>query len=373
MFIRTMCECLVCLAKKSGREFSEFANTWVRDNIQYRKPEEKLTIKGEIPDRWRRLYAVKQPQQERREYGVCERPNTAFVKGQHLDVSLRHDEWDERTTREVEERQDRAEADALLGRRPVDLATRHSSPQGDGARSSKKGRKLTTYREHEVSVSWQPNTKTRPPSVSGAFSSWQMSPKTRRRILNAGKWLTAKHPHGAFLTLTYDRPVCDTVAKQHLDRFLKRFHRSVYGNPAVLWAAERTKRHYIHFHVIVGGWIDKDWLQDAWRGSTGLTLYTNVKKITRLTAPYIVKYVGKHDRAYIFGRRWGQSKYVANGAAPNWRGECVECDWDEFCKTNDLDSLDPNRVTFTRSGYLYEMKVTSAKRKWLPNWGENII
>lgn len=346
MAMMKTCGCLYCLAEKSGREFREFANTWVRDNIHYRKPKENLTEIKSIPEKWRSKYATK------------------FEGANHKPIELRHQEWDERTTSIVLDREARAEAEKELGRRYVDLATRHPSPTDEGTK--KNGCKCVTYREHEMCVTWKPKSASRPPTKEGAFSSWQMSPKTRRRVTNAGKWLTLKHPHGCFITLTYDRAICDTEAKRHLDNWLKRLRRSQYSSPGVLWVAERTQRHWIHFHVIVGGFVDKDWIQSAWRAVTGLELFTNVKPVTKYTAPYVVKYAGKNDRAYIFGRRWGQSEYVAQGCKPRWRGEQTECDWDEFLHDSGVQDLDPKRVTFLRSGYLYEFKVQPCEKKWIP-------
>jgi hypothetical protein len=116
----------------------------------------------------------------------------------------------------------------------------------------------------------------------------------------------------------------------------------------------------------VSNFVDKDWIQDAWRGVTGLKLYTNVRKVTKWTAPYIVKYAAKSDRAYIWGRRWGQSKYVANGANVNWRSEVEQMTWDKFCDSNGSTEFEQDRVTFVKNGYLLEMKVTPAKRKYYP-------
>ena len=359
------CECLVCLAEKSGREFREFANTWVRDNIQCVKPKEELT---EIKKGTRLWYKYKVEENVLPlSTPTAMEPHEGFESPKHEPIELRSHEWSKTTTDVVADRQARAEAERERPTRSVvDLVPRHSSPRDDRRGTESTGRKVMQFREHEISVIWQPNTSTRPPSAAGAFSSWQMSPKTRRRVTNAGKWLTTKHPHGCFITLTYDRPICDTEAKRHLDNWLKRLARSPYKPEGVLWVAERTKRHYIHFHVICSNYVSADWMQTAWRAVTGLKLWTNVREVTKYTAPYVVKYAAKSDRAYIWGRRWGQSQYVANGAKVNWRSEVSDCTWEEFVTQNEGPSLPRSRVKWLKNGYLLEMKVTPAKRKWFP-------
>lgn len=349
--IKSECSCLVCLAKKSGREFNEFANTWVRDNIHHANLIRNSTKIDRIPDKWRKYLVDKNGNK------ISE-----FEAGKHQDLSQRSEDWCERTKSRVLDDEARREADSERKNtgRPVDLVTRQSSPL---ACHDKNGTKVTVFREHEISVSWKPTTVTKPPRFDGAFSSWQMSPKTRRRVTLAGKWLVAKHPNSVFITLTYDRPVCDSDAKVHLDKFLKRLRRSEFNPQGVLWVAERTQRHYIHFHLICSNFVGAGWIQTAWRGSTGLKLYTNVRKAGKHTAPYMVKYAAKNDRAYIVGRRWGQSKYLQDGVKCNWRSEREPMNWDEFIAQRDPSQFG-GREVWTRNGYLLDLEVTPAPRKW---------
>lgn len=325
----------------------EVAGRSVNDNIHYAELIRGLTAFG------------KSTSQTHENCLQLAKPRFEFMKENNTCYSFRYDEWadidhDRLCLTEYEN-----------SRPPVDLGTRHSAPPNldEGQRVPVTGHRVTTLHEHAVHVSWVPNVSSRPPLRSGQDVSEALSAKTRRRIINAGTWLTAKYIGCSFLTLTYDRPLCDMEAKRHIDVFIKRLRRSKYSPEAYIWVAERTKNHLIHFHVITSNYVCKEWLQNAWRGATGLVLYTNVKKAHKYSAPYIVKYMSKTDRAVIVGRRWGCSPSVSQGCRV--LGSSVEpMTWDEFCMQYEEVCPDVKRE-YTRSGFKTPLPVVRTPKKYI--------
>lgn len=116
--------------------------------------------------------------------------------------------------------------------------------------------------------------------------------------------------HATFITLTYGQEFpSPTVAKRHMDNFLKRLRRRwLYSSG--FWRFEFQKRGAPHFHLLLFGlpFVPKDTIAKWWANTIGLQFqdtssgeprapFTRIEAIRshRKAAAYVSKYVAKCD------------------------------------------------------------------------------
>ena len=184
------------------------------------------------------------------------------------------------------------------------------SPPCDGAM-------YTKVYEDKIQIGWRWKNlhQYAPPMHNGQRETLRLSQKSRLRLLSRANAL-ARHYEGAvFVTLTYKKSVCQTTAKSHFDRWWKRV-KNWTGYKEYVWVAELQKRGVIHFHILVQGRLDANWIQDSWRAITQQEVYTHVGGIGKCFA-YMAKYMSKSgEYEPIVGRRWGCSRQVTQWCQP---------------------------------------------------------
>lgn len=346
------CECFACTNLKQAAEDTALAEFFVNDNIHHAKLGKNYVEYGKC-SMFCRWPAVESPNTNGTHF-VDYADEQRWRHGVE-DYAQRYDEWEDVDHIHL----CKVEATNLL-----DLVERHSSPFVSTVwretNSSTPGFLNVTEHEHERIVTWTPNVASfRPPAQVGRKSTNALSAKTRRRIHRVGDWLRWKHGKKlGFLTLTYDRHICDYVAKRHLDTLFKRVKRSKECSfHDHLWVAERQKDGKLHFHVLFGGYIPKEWVNHAWTEIAGQEidgklkpLFPNVKGAQSHTVGYLTKYMAKADRTPISGRRWGASARASHKSLPI-RTRSTAMDWNDFVEFWDGVPLGSQDVVF-RNGFL---------------------
>ena len=155
------------------------------------------------------------------------------------------------------------------------------------------------------------------------------SSKSLKRCTNTFK--NASHLFTTEITLTYpdDYPCDGTVSKKHLDRILKGLKR--WGVIDWAWVLEFQERGAPHYHLLIGGWVDKDKLARAWFRIVGSGDEKHLQAGTRVSAirsqagaaVYAAGYAAKSKSIQKLvpagyehvGRFWGCSKSVSIEAA----------------------------------------------------------
>ena len=129
--------------------------------------------------------------------------------------------------------------------------------------------------------------------TGGRQESHGLTRKAAANIKRAVRLIAHTCRYCAFVTLTYsdDYIPTDQEAKRQLDTWLKRLARQYGQEVPVVWVAEiqedrasESGNQVIHFHLFIGCWVDKHWLNNSWSevvakasGIPGLRLLPNVK------------------------------------------------------------------------------------------------
>lgn len=120
------------------------------------------------------------------------------------------------------------------------------------------------------------------------------------------------------VTLTYPQvyPKDGREVKQHLRAFIERLRRIQYfERHSLVWFMEFQERGAPHIHMLVTGWIGKDWVAQAWAditgGNTRACSRVEALRHARAAGAYARKYASKQNQKHIppdfanVGRFWG--------------------------------------------------------------------
>lgn len=149
------------------------------------------------------------------------------------------------------------------------------------------------------------------------------SAAARKRLIELLASINQKRLEGLplFITLTYPAtwPDDPRIWKEHLDAWLKRFHRR-FTRSAAIWKLEFQSRGAPHFHLLVFGprWISPAWLAGSWYrvvGSGDIRHYKAGVQVARVKSwrgvmYYASKYLAKSTTEHLPempGRFWGIS------------------------------------------------------------------
>ena len=306
------CTCVHCEwnRENAGRSFTEFYQAAVRDNIHHAK---KNRFCDETPPNWAFL-----------EQDVM-RPFLEFIPNTNHPTG---GEWVEWSPDDIADHYDKLQAAEEREREGKGANAPLVYPSRQNSRKRADGYHWTKVYEHRVQTGWRPAhlTQYAPPVNAGQRESVRLSQKSRRRLLDSAFALGRHCPAAVFVTLTYKTSVCQSEAKAHVERFLKRV-RYWAGYDTYLWVAELQRRGVIHFHLLIEGRLDKNWIQDTWRSIIQQEVYTHVGGLGKAYT-YLAKYVSKvHDPGEeiepedkiwepIVGRRWGVSRNVTQWRKP---------------------------------------------------------
>lgn len=318
--IRAMkgCKCVHCEwnREKRGRSFTEFYRDSVNDNSHYATRNKNCELLTQ---------------------------NTAFLHSGLANSFLEFNPNTNRVDSEWAPDQIADHLDNLQASEERENKRGHAAPLGLSfppklEKDEHVGHHWTKVYEHKVQSGWRPKglAQHAPPCNGGQRQSVRLSSKARRRLLERAFALGRHVEDAVFVTLTYKMSVCQSEAKYHMERFIKRV-RYWAGHEDWLWVAELQRRGVIHFHLLMGGRLDKDWIQTTWRSITEQEVYTHVGGIGKAYA-YLAKYVGKSDGKEIYepivGRRWAASRRVTQWSKPLWE-QCKDStfeQWDEETK-----------------------------------------
>lgn len=196
--------------------------------------------------------------------------------------------------------------------------------------------------------------------------SWK-SKKALSRKLAKLDWKAMEFSWGKakWVTLTLDgNKTGQEDAKKALHNLLSRSLPRTKNHSPVIWRAELQKRGAIHFHFIMWGRIDEEWLAETWHRLTGSNqdkhreFGVDVKTVEMQdhnhVQVYISKYVSKDEKGegtgWNHGRVWGV--YRRNGLINN-KERVIESDesFEKFVETAKSEKISVPREIYQFGDY----------------------